>query len=70
MFHLCSTPKIRLGTGAILPLKSNRQLSEMNGRPLHVRQQQFQKESQYRNMLKDQIEENKKRKVSYSSSVC
>ncbi|CAM9140799.1 unnamed protein product [Ectocarpus sp. 8 AP-2014] len=37
-------------------------LSEMNGRPLHVRQQQFQKESQYRNMLKDQIEENKKRK--------
>eukprot|EP00752_Nemacystus_decipiens_P010618 g9456.t1 len=37
-------------------------LSEMNGRPLHIRQQQFQKESQYRNMLKDQIAENKKRK--------
>lgn len=35
----------------------------MNGRPLHVRQQQFQKESQYRNMLKDQIEENKRKKV-------
>lgn len=35
----------------------------MNGRPLHVRQQQFQKESQYRNMLKDQIEENRRRKV-------
>lgn len=38
-------------------------LSEMNGRPLHVRQQQFEKESRYRNMLKDQIEENKRRKV-------
>lgn len=41
----------------------DKQLSEMNGRPLHVRQEQFQKESQYRNMLKDQIEENKKKKV-------
>lgn len=38
-------------------------LSEMNGRPLHVRQQQFQKESQYRNLLRDQIEENRRRKV-------
>lgn len=38
-------------------------LSEMNGRPLHVRQKQFEKESQYRNMLRDQIEENKRRKV-------
>lgn len=44
-------------------IKWNRQLSEMNGRPLHIRQQQFQKESHYRNMLKDQIAENKKRKV-------
>ncbi|CAM9698727.1 unnamed protein product [Laminaria digitata] len=34
----------------------------MNGRPLYVRQQQFEKESRYRNMLRDQIEENKKRK--------
>lgn len=38
-------------------------LSEMNGRPLHVRQQQFEKESQYRSMLREQIEENKRRKV-------
>lgn len=38
-------------------------LSEMNGRPLHVRQQQFEKESQYRNLLRDQIEENRRRKV-------
>lgn len=38
-------------------------LSEMNGRPLHVRQQQFEKESQYRKLLQDQIEENRRRKV-------
>lgn len=43
-------------------------LSEMNGRPLHVRQQEFEKESQYRRMLLEQIEENKRRKArSYSS---
>lgn len=57
----------------LLPLLAdNPQLSEMNGRPLHVRQQQFQKESQYRNMLKDQIEENRKRKVTEGKvkSVC
>lgn len=38
-------------------------LSEMNGRPLHVRQQQFEKERHYRNMLREQIEENRRRKV-------
>lgn len=47
----------------------NKQLSEMNGRPLYVRQQQFEKESRYRNMLKDQIEENKKRKVRGAGSI-
>ena len=41
----------------------------MNGRPLYVRQQQFEKESRYRNMLRDQIEENKKRKVRGAGSI-
>lgn len=53
------------GSSAKLPYMSA--LSEMNGRPLHVRQKQFEKESQYRNMLRDQIEENKRRKVCYTS---
>ena len=56
-------PTTRSCAVVCLPFKLTRQLSEMNGRPLHIRQQQFQKESQYRNMLKDQIAENKKRKV-------
>ncbi|CAM9182411.1 unnamed protein product [Choristocarpus tenellus] len=37
-------------------------LAEMNGRPPQARQQQFEKESQYRMMLKEQIDENTKRK--------
>ncbi|CAM9237368.1 unnamed protein product, partial [Discosporangium mesarthrocarpum] len=37
-------------------------LAEMNGKPLHIRQQQYEKESQYRKMLREQIEANTRRK--------
>ncbi len=63
-FFVCEVPKPFSSPRCLRSATNNNpQLSEMNGRPLHVRQQQFQKESQYRNMLKDQIEENRRRKV-------